>query len=101
MPSSYALRHTFTAKKALINFGVEHKMALHETFSLYEINPYSSEMFIDYVMKAGKGGGNALCYGLIKIVKKLSFWKGAGGSFEPNEFYVIHEWPIKGFCRVG
>ena len=38
-PSSYALRQNFTPKKASQKFGVERKMALWPTFSLYEINP--------------------------------------------------------------
>ena len=39
MPSSYALRLTFTPKKASQKFSAERKMAWHPTFSLYEIDP--------------------------------------------------------------
>ena len=40
--SSYALRQTFTPKKASQKLGAERKMALHPTFSLYEIHPWQS-----------------------------------------------------------
>ena len=39
IPSSYALRQTFTPKKASQKFGAESKMVLRPTFTLYEINP--------------------------------------------------------------
>ena len=35
--SSYPLRHNFTTKKAFHKYGVDHKMLLRPTFSLYEI----------------------------------------------------------------
>ena len=38
-PSSYALRRTFTPKKASQKLGAEREMALRPTFSLYEIDP--------------------------------------------------------------
>ena len=39
MPNSYTLRQTFMPKKASQKFGVERKLALGPTFSLYEIDP--------------------------------------------------------------
>ena len=39
----YALRQTFTPIKASQKFNVERKMALHPTFSLYEIDPWMLE----------------------------------------------------------
>ena len=46
-PSSYALGRTFTPKKASHMFGVEHKMASHPTFSLYEIDPWGQFQFLE------------------------------------------------------
>ena len=52
--SSYAMRHTFTPKKASQELGVECKMASRPTFSLYEINPWYSQIQTDIDLKCSK-----------------------------------------------
>ena len=39
--ADYALGHTFRPKKASHKFGIQRKMVLRPTFSLYEIDPRS------------------------------------------------------------